>query len=184
MRDAVFVCLAVVFLTVAGGSLGAEEAPARETVAAVKTLDVPGALIAVAAGRDAREFLFVANDGVVHRYRMGEGIVWKAPGTVGKVSAVVASPKTDDVLVQGAGGLVLLDASSKAPRWTAASVVTAAFAPDGESVWTVSADGTAAKLSVATGKQMSASKLGTRRSVVRASLHPQAGLAVLGVADG
>jgi len=184
MRDGVFICLAVLCVIAAGGTIEAEEAPARASVAAAKKLEVPGALVATSAGRNANELLFAAKDGVVQRYRLGEGVVWKAPGEAGSVSAVVASPKTDDVLVQGVEGLVLLDASSKAPRWRTAAVVTAAFAPDGETVWTVSADGTVAKLSVATGKQVSASKLRVRRSVVRASLHPKAGLVVLGVADG
>jgi outer membrane protein assembly factor BamB len=88
------------------------------------------------------------------------------------------------VLAGTATELIALATDDGRVRWRAKRPVAFAFATDGATLLTISGKGVITTIDPATGTQAATLASEVKREVVRASLHPESGLAVLGVADG
>src|SRR5262245_37042981 len=150
----------------------------------VARVELPLPATALAPGRTGEEVVAATDDGAVVRVVIGKGVVARTKAAGARIEALTASASGDLVASATLTDLQVFDFAASAALWRAARPVVFAFDAAGKRVVTVTEQGEVVELEATTGKELARRPVAEKRKVIRASLHPASGLAVLGVADG
>jgi hypothetical protein len=150
----------------------------------VAGVELPLPATALAPGRAGDEVVAATDDGAVVRVVVGKGVVARTKAAGARIEALAAAPSGDLVASGTLTELQVFDFTASAALWRAPRPVAFAFDPTGKRLITVTEQGEVVERDASTGKELARRQVAEKRSVVRASLHPAAGVAVLGVADG